>query len=40
MRSGKNPQTGYAEAVPRHAEISNVLAKEDLPQAFDPDPTG
>ena len=26
----ENPQTGHAEAVPRHAEISNLL-EEDLP---------
>jgi mRNA interferase HicA len=23
----ENPQTGHAEAVPRHAEIANLLAK-------------
>jgi mRNA interferase HicA len=23
----ENPQTGHAEAVPRHGEISNLLAK-------------
>jgi mRNA interferase HicA len=24
----ENPQTGHAEAIPRHSEISNLLAKK------------
>jgi mRNA interferase HicA len=31
----ENPQTGSAEAVPRHTEVSG---QEDLPKANDPRP--
>jgi hypothetical protein len=37
---GENPQTGHAEAVPRHSEFANLLAKENLPQAVDPGSAG
>jgi hypothetical protein len=31
-----NPATGAVEAVPRHSEISNLLARKDLPKSVDP----
>src|ERR1700676_149592 len=36
----ENPQTGHAEAVPRHAEIANLLAKRICRQLSIPDPPG
>src|SRR5437016_8090927 len=35
----ENPQTGHAEAVPRHAEIANLLAKRICRKLSIPDPT-
>ena len=36
----ENPQTGHAEAVPRHAEISNLLARRMCRKLSIPDPPG
>jgi len=36
----ENPQTGHAEAVPRHTEISNQLAKRICRKLSIPDPPG
>ena len=36
----ENPQTGHAEAVPRHAEIANLLAKRICRRLSIPDPPG
>src|SRR6266508_2989635 len=36
----ENPQTGHAEAVPRHAEIANLLAKRICRKLSIPDPPG
>src|SRR6266705_5846419 len=36
----ENPQTGHAEAVPRHAEIANLLAKRICRKLSIPDPRG
>ena len=36
----ENPQTGHAEAVPRHTEIANVLAKRICRNLSIPDPAG
>jgi len=38
MRFLENPQTGHAEAVPRHAEIANLLAKRICRKLSIPDP--
>ncbi|MFQ6045846.1 MAG: type II toxin-antitoxin system HicA family toxin [Gemmatimonadales bacterium] len=35
-----NPQTGATEAVPRHTEISNVLARKICRNLGAPDPLG
>jgi mRNA interferase HicA len=46
LREGKehtlwvNPQTGHTEAVPRHVEISNLLAKRICRKLSIPDPPG
>jgi mRNA interferase HicA len=34
----ENPLTGHAEAVPRHVEISNLLAKRICRRLSIPDP--
>jgi len=34
----ENPQTGHAEAVPRHAEIANLLARRICRKLSIPDP--
>lgn len=36
----ENPKTGHAEAVPRHKEISNLLAKRICRRLSIPDPPG
>ena len=36
----ENPQTGHAEAIPRHSQIANLLAQENLPKALDSRPAG
>ena len=36
----ENPQTGHAEAVPRHIEIANLLAKRICRRLSIPDPPG
>jgi len=36
----ENPQTGHAEAVPRHAEIANLLAKRICRRLSIPDQPG
>jgi hypothetical protein len=36
----ENPQTGHAEAVPRHAEIANLLARKICRKLLIPDPPG
>ncbi len=36
----ENPQTGHAEAVPRHVEVSNLLAKRICRELSIPDPSG
>jgi len=36
----ENPQTGHAEAVPRHAEISNLLSRRICRNPALPDPPG
>jgi len=36
----ENPQTGHAEAVPRHSEISNLLARRICRKLSIPDPPG
>jgi mRNA interferase HicA len=36
----ENPQTGHAEAVPRHNEIPNNLAKRICRKLTLPDPPG
>jgi predicted RNA binding protein YcfA (HicA-like mRNA interferase family) len=36
----ENPQTGHTEAVPRHSEIANVLAKRICRQLSISDPQG
>lgn len=36
----ENPQTGHAEAIPRHIEISNQLAKRICRKLALPDPPG
>jgi mRNA interferase HicA len=36
----ENPQTGHAEAVPPHVEISNLLAKRICRRLSIPDPPG
>src|SRR5580704_4409250 len=36
----ENPQTGHAEAVPRHAEIGNLLATRICRKLSIPDPPG
>src|SRR5216683_2021281 len=36
----ENPQTGHAEAVPRHTEIANLLAKRICRKLSIPDPPG
>src|SRR5712675_259536 len=36
----ENPQTGHAEAVPRHAEIANLLARKICRKLSIPDPPG
>jgi hypothetical protein len=36
----ENPQTGHAEAVPRRAEIANLLAKRICSKLSIPDPPG
>src|SRR5215831_17246645 len=36
----ENPQTGHAEAIPRHAEIANLLAKRICRRLSVPDPPG
>src|SRR5229473_4700554 len=35
----ENPQTGHAEAVPRHAEIANLLAKRISRKLSIPEPS-
>lgn len=40
-REGKeNPLTGHAQAVPRHAEIANLLARRICRNLSIPDPPG
>jgi len=39
-RLQENPQTGHAEAVPRHVEIANLLAKRICRRLSIPDPRG
>jgi hypothetical protein len=34
------PQTGHAEAVPRHSEIADLLAKKIARKLSIPDPPG
>ncbi len=36
----ENPQTGHAEAVPRHTEVSNLLARKICRKLSIPDPPG
>ena len=36
----ENPQTGHMEAVPRHTEIANLLAKKICRKLGIPDPQG
>lgn len=36
----ENPQTGHAEAVPRHVEIPNILAKHICRRLSIPVPPG
>ncbi len=36
----ENPQTGHAEAVPRHSEIANLLAKRICQKLTIPRPPG
>jgi mRNA interferase HicA len=36
----ENPSNGHAEAVPRHVEISNVLARRICRRLSIPDPPG
>jgi mRNA interferase HicA len=36
----ENPQTGHAEAIPRHAEIANLLARKICRKLSIPDPPG
>ena len=36
----ENPQTGHAEAVPRHVEIGNILARMICRRLSIPDPPG
>ena len=36
----ENPQTGHAEAVPRHVEIANLLAKRICQKLSIADPPG
>ena len=36
----ENPQTGHAEAVPRHVEVSNLLAKGICRKLSIPDAPG
>jgi mRNA interferase HicA len=36
----ENPQTGHAEAIPRHTEIANLLAKRICRKLAIPDPPG
>ena len=36
----ENPQTGHADAVPRHTEIANLLAKRICRKLSIPDPPG
>jgi hypothetical protein len=36
----ENPQTGHVEAVPRHVEIANLLAKRICRKLLIPDPPG
>jgi len=37
---GENPQTGHRESVPRHVEVSNLLAKKICRKLAIPDPLG
>ena len=34
----ENPQTGHAEAIPRHSEVANLLAKRICRKLSIPDP--
>ena len=36
----ENPQTGHAEAVPRHTEVANLLARKICRKLAIPDPPG
>jgi len=36
----ETPQTGHAEAVPRHTEIANLLAKKICKKLSLPEPPG
>jgi hypothetical protein len=36
----ENPQTGHAEAIPRHGEIANLLAKRICRKPSIPGPPG
>src|SRR5437764_15448869 len=36
----ENPQTGHAEAVPRHSEIASLLARKICRKRSIPDPPG
>jgi mRNA interferase HicA len=36
----ENPATGHAEAIPRHSEIANLLAKRICRKLSTPDPPG
>jgi len=36
----ENPQTGHPEAIPRHSEIANLLAKKICRKLSIPDPPG
>ena len=36
----ENPQTGHLEAIPRHAEIANLLATKICRKLSIPDPPG
>jgi hypothetical protein len=36
----ENPQTGHVEAVPRHSEIANLLARHICRKLSIPDPPG
>jgi hypothetical protein len=36
----ENPSTGHAEAIPRHVEISKLLAKRTCRRLSIPDPRG